>query len=122
MESLSERLERLNPGGISFVTPEEDDMMLMNTMKLAAKRAGERMGMKKGIKKGLKKGIEQGIEQGIAQGIEQGIEQGFERGTMESQKQIVENMLKVGVPLDDIVKYTNININLIKNIKKKMNI
>ncbi len=54
MESLSERLRRLNPGGISFVTPEEDDMMLMNSMKSAARKEGEESGMKKGAKESQK--------------------------------------------------------------------
>ena len=48
MESLAVRLGRLNPGGISFVTPEEDDRMMINTM--------QRMARESGLKKGLKKG------------------------------------------------------------------
>ena len=72
---------RLNPGGISFVTPEEDDMMLMNSMKSAARKEGEESGMKKGIAK----------------------------GTRESQKQIAINMLKDGLSFDVISKYTNLN-------------
>ena len=92
MESLSERLRRLNPGGISFVTPEEDDMMLMNSMKSAARKEGEESGMKKGIAK----------------------------GTRESQKEIIGNMLSMGLSLDTIAKYTNINKAIIENIRNEL--
>ena len=94
MESLSERLRRLNPGGISFVTPEEDDMMLMNSMKSAARKEGEESGMKKGIAK----------------------------GTRESQKEIIGNMLSIGLSLDTIAKYTNINKNIIESMRNELNI
>lgn len=101
MESLSKRLGRLNPGGISFVTPEEDDMMLMNSMKLAARRAGEESGMKKGMKRGLKQGIEQ--------------------GTKENQNRIIKNMLKMGLSFDSIEKYTSVDRNIIENINNELN-
>ena len=90
MESLSERLRRLNPGGISFVTPEEDDMMLMNSMKSAARKEGEESGMKKGVK--------------------------------ETQKEIIGNMLSIGLSLDTIAKYTNINKNIIESMRNELNI
>ena len=64
MESLAVRLGRLNPGGISFVTPEEDDKMMINTMKKMARERGLKEGLKEGLKKGRKEGQKIGHKDG----------------------------------------------------------
>ena len=61
MESLAVRLGRLNPGGISFVTPEEDDRMMINTMERLARESGLKKGRKEGRKEGQKMGRKDGI-------------------------------------------------------------
>ena len=65
----------------------------------------------KGFDNGVQVGLEQGIEQGIAQGIEQGLEQGI--------AQIVINMFRQNVPLEDISKFTALDIDKIKDIIEK---
>ena len=57
MESLAVRLGRLNPGGISFVTPEEDDRMMINTMERLARESGLKKGRKSIIKNLLQNGM-----------------------------------------------------------------
>ena len=64
----------------------------------------------KGFDNGVQVGLERGLEQGIAQGIEQGIEQGI--------KQVVINMFHQNVSLDDISKFTKLDIEKIKEIIK----
>ena len=54
------------------------------------------------------KGFEDGLQAGIEKGIEQGIEQ------------IISNMLKQNIPLEDIAKFTNIDIKKIKLIKNQI--
>ena len=63
-----------------------------------------------GYDKGLKEGIEQGIEQGITRGIEQGI--------MQERKEIVKNLLKNGVSIEQIAKITGLSKEEIENIIK----
>lgn len=61
MESLAVRLGRLNPGGISFVTPEEDDRMMINTMKKMARESGLKTGRKDGINFIIKNMLKNGM-------------------------------------------------------------
>jgi predicted transposase/invertase (TIGR01784 family) len=58
------------------------------------------------------------IREGIAQGIEQGIEQGVEQG----KEAVAENLLKCGVGLEVIVKSTELSIERIKEMAKKLNL
>ena len=88
MESLAVRLGRLNPGGISFVTPEEDDRMMINTMKKMARESG----LKEGQKIGRKDGI----------------------------NFIVKNMLQNGVAIEDIVRLTNVDKDLVEKVAREL--
>ena len=54
---------------------------------------------------GMAKGMEQGIKQGIKKGIEQGIEQGIER----EKKETAIEMLKDGMDIAIIQKYTKLD-------------
>ena len=56
---------------------------------------------------------DKGFEQGIKQGIEQGIEQ--------RNIEIVKAMLESNVPIKDIIKYTNLSMEEIKQLKKEEN-
>ncbi len=48
-------------------------------------------------------------EEGIEQGIEKGIEQGIKQGTSNEKKFIAKNLLKDGLPIDKISKYTGLS-------------
>ena len=74
--------------------------------------AGIKEGKKRGIKQGLKQGVEQGIEKGIKQGIEQGIEQGEKNRTIE----IAKKMLKQNIPIETIVKITELSEEELKKL------
>ena len=52
---------------------------------------------------------EEGLEQGIERGIEQGIKQGIKQGTSNEKKSIAKNLLKDGLPIDKISKYTGLS-------------
>lgn len=55
----------------------------------------------------------QGIEEGIKEGIEEGLQEGIQNGKLE----VVKNMLKDGVSIKDIVKYTGLSEEDILNAK-----
>ena len=65
-------------------------------------------GIAVGIEQGIERGIEQGIERGIERGIEQGIEKGIEKGRMEGILSTAKNLLRMGFPIEDVVKATGI--------------
>ncbi|MFP3410503.1 Rpn family recombination-promoting nuclease/putative transposase [Bacillus sp. SIMBA_074] len=55
---------------------------------------------------GLKRGIEKGLEKGLEKGMKQGIEQGIEKGKI----QLIRGMYEKGMPIEDIAKFTDLNI------------
>ena len=71
-----------------YMSKEEDDRKIRNTL------------IKEATEDGFNRGIEQGIEQGIQQGIQQGIEQ--------SKKEIVNNLLNTNMSISDISKIVNL--------------
>ncbi len=100
MESLAVRLGRLNPGGISFVTPEEDDRMMINTMKKMARERGLKEGLKEGLKKGRKEGQKIGHKDGI--------------------NFIIKNMLQNGVAIEDVVRLASVDKDLVEKVAREL--
>jgi predicted transposase/invertase (TIGR01784 family) len=60
--------------------------------------------------------VERGIKKGIERGIEQGIERGIERGII----QTALSMLKDGVELAVISKYTGFDTERVKMLEKEL--
>lgn len=76
-----------------YMSEEEDKRKIYNTeMKLARE---------KGLEEGKKEGIEQGIEQGLMQ--------------------TAKNMLDMGLNINDIVKATGLEKNIVENLRKQKN-
>ncbi|SDH84185.1 conserved hypothetical protein (putative transposase or invertase) [Desulfosporosinus hippei DSM 8344] len=65
-----------------------------------------------GMEKGMEKGIEKGIEKGMEKGIEKGIEKGMEKGKLE----VAENLLRLGMGIDMIIKATGLSEEEIRKI------
>lgn len=80
------------------------------SIELGMKR-GLAEGLEKGLEQGLTQGLEQGLEQGLTQGLEQGLTQGLEQGRSEGRRQgkslIILEMIKNGLSLDDIARFTS---------------
>ena len=57
----------------------------------------------------MKDAYEEGMEQGIEQGLEQGLKQGIEQGKQE----LVLNMLRTGISIEEIASMTNLSADLI---------
>lgn len=94
VQKYMEKLNKVNQDPVfrEYMSKEEDDRKIRNTF------------------------IKEGLEQGIAQGIEQGIKQGFEKGAKETSIEIVKNMLKDNIPLENISKYTKLPIDELNNL------
>lgn len=58
--------------------------------------------------KGIEKGIEEGLEKGKQEGIEEGI------------KKVAKNMIEKGASNEDIAEFTELSIEEVERIRKKM--
>ena len=74
------------------LTPEEDERKLFNTRMHLAEKKGRELG----IKLGIERGIEQGIEQ--------------------NKIEMIKNFYKIGTPIEDIAKASNLSIDEINKI------
>lgn len=63
---------------------------------------------------------EEGIEIGIEIGIEKGIEKGIGKGEDRKAIKVAEKMLKRGDSIEDVVDITELPIDTVMEIKKKM--
>lgn len=97
-----------NPEFFEYMSAEEDNRKIENSIR--------REMTEKGLKEGLEKGLKQGLEQGLAQGLEQGIEQGIEEGIEQTKLDIACNMLKDGLDIDFIAKYTGLDKSTIQKM------
>ena len=64
---------------------------------------------KEGLEEGIEQGIEKGMEQGIEKGREEGIEKGREEGAYNKQLDIVRNLKKMGLSVEQIIKATGLS-------------
>lgn len=67
---------------------------------------GEQLGLKKGEELGLKKGEELGLKKGEARGLK--------KGKYEASLDIAKAMMKAGIPIEDIIKFTGLTETEIK--------
>ena len=80
-------------------------------------KVGHSEGLKEGLEKGHKQGLSDGLKQGIEKGIEKGIEQGIEQGKKENNLAIAKKMLEEKIPLETIIKITNLSKGDVENLK-----
>ena len=70
-----------------------------------------------GYDKGLKVGHSEGLKEGLEKGQKQGIEKGIEQGKKENNLSIAKKMLEEKIPLETIIKITNLSKKDIENLK-----
>ena len=99
MENLAKKLDRMDANEFWYITPEEDEIMILNAEKAMARKDG--------------------LEEGRAEGLAQGRAQGLAEGKEEAQGEIIRNMLNNGFSSEDIAKYTNADIDKVKEIESK---
>ena len=104
VEKYMKEIERVNddPDFHEYMSAEEDNRKIENSIRSSM------------IRKGLKEGLEKGIKQGISQGIKQGTQTGIEQ----EQQRIVYTMLDQGLDIKEIAKYTKISENSIEKYQK----
>ncbi|WP_257156150.1 Rpn family recombination-promoting nuclease/putative transposase, partial [Bacillus thuringiensis] len=62
---------------------------------------------------------EVGKEEGLQEGIEKGIEKGMEKGKLAEREQLIRGMHKNGMDIEDIAKFTNMDISEIRHMLGK---
>lgn len=60
------------------------------------------------------------IEESMEEGLEQGLEQGIEQGSRDTKFGIAKNMLKADISINQIMEFTGLSENKIKNIKNSL--
>ena len=108
VEKFMEEVKRVNedPDFHVYMSVEEDNRKIENSIR-------EEM-----IEKGLKEGMKKGMEKGLEQGLEQGIEKGVKQGKKDANKQVVVTMLEQGLDVNTISKYTKLDLDFIKKCQE----
>ncbi len=73
-----------------------------------------------GFKQGMKRGIEEGIEKGLKEGIKKGIKKGIEQGSLKEKQKVAIALLKIDLDINLIQQTTDLSIEEIKNLEKKL--
>ena len=107
VDKYMNNLENINkePTFREYMSYEEDQRKIRNTL------------MQEGYKEGIEKGLKDGIKQGIEQGIEKGIEQGIKQGAKENSIIIAKKLLDLGINKEDIIKSTGLSMEELESIK-----
>ena len=66
---------------------------------------------------GYDKGLKVGHSEGLKEGLEKGHKQGIEQGKKENNLSIAKKMLEEKIPLETIIKITNLSKEDIENLK-----
>ncbi|MED3089773.1 ATPase, partial [Bacillus toyonensis] len=61
-------------------------------------------------------GIEEGMEKGLQEGIEKGKEVGIQEGKLAEREQLIRGMHKNGMDIEDIAKFTNMDLSDVRHI------
>ena len=80
----------------------------------SARENGTKRGQELGLKQGKDLGLKQGKELGLKQGKELGLKQGQEQGLKEGKREIARKLLKMKMPIEEIIKITGLSENDIK--------
>jgi len=77
-------------------------------------------GMEKGVEIGMEKGVEIGMEKGVEIGMEKGVEIGMEKGAAKELQKVALEMLKVGIPLTQIMVCTGLTEIQLQELKAEL--
>ena len=112
-----EELNKINKDYVfrEYMTKEEDDEKMLNTLVSRAKKEG----LEQGISQGIEQGIEQGISKGIQQGIKQGIERGLQQGIEQNKKEFINKLISKNYTIKQISELLEMKENEIEKILKQ---
>ena len=98
VKKYMQEIERVNeePEFREYMSAEEDNRKIENTMKRFWKEEAEKEGREKGIKEGREEGIKEGREEGREEGIKEGI------------KETARKMKEENISIDLIIKTTSL--------------
>lgn len=77
---------------------------------------------RKALREGLKEGREKGRKEGIKEGRKEGRAEGMKEGMKEGKLETANQLMSAGVPLELIVKATNLTEQQILNYRKKFSV
>jgi predicted transposase/invertase (TIGR01784 family) len=69
-----------------------------------------------GRQEGLQKGLQKGLREGLQKGLQEGRQEGLRDGRQEEKLEVAENLLRMNMPVDDIVKATGLPLDEVKRL------
>ena len=60
------------------------------------------------MRKGMQQGMQEGMRKGIQEGMQEGMRKGMQQGISERNIEIAKNLVKLGMPLQQIVAATGL--------------
>ena len=70
-------------------------------------------------KSSIKYATKTGLQQGLEKGLEKGLEQGLEQGEWKEKLKIIENAIRIGLPMQTIIELTGLDEEQISSLLPK---
>ncbi len=112
------RRDKLTDEDFAYIADEKKTWEEVERMERGIYEDGKKDGEKLGIEKGEKIGIEKGEKIGIEKGEKIGIEKGEKIGIEKGQAELVLNMIKNGMDIESIAKFSGLSQSKIAEIIK----
>ncbi|WP_041304127.1 RpnC/YadD family protein [Kyrpidia tusciae] len=68
---------------------------------------------------GMQEGLQKGLQEGLQKGLQEGLQKGLQQGRQEGKRELVEQMLRRGVSVTDIVKLTGMPEEEVEAIRRE---
>ena len=65
---------------------------------------------------GKEEGLQEGLQKGKQEGIQEGIQEGLQKGKQEGVYSVAKNLLRINIPMENIVEATGLTIEEIRNL------
>jgi len=75
---------------------------------------------KEGMEKGIREGIKEGLEEGLQKGLQKGLQEGLQEGIIKGKKKTAKNLLKLGLPIEQIAKTAELSVEEVVQLKREI--
>ena len=107
---------------------EDDEMRILAEIHAKARmdeydriKTAESIGLQKGRVEGLQEGRVEGLQKGRVEGLQKGRVEGIQEGRIEGKLETATNLIKIGMPIEQIIEVTKLTIKQIDELKEKLN-
>ncbi|MCK9443949.1 MAG: Rpn family recombination-promoting nuclease/putative transposase [Tissierellaceae bacterium] len=120
LEKLVERSETIKMAKEMLEKISGDELLRQKYYAREKARLDEISRIKYAESKGYETGLEKGLAEGIEKGIEKGMEKGMEKGIEKEKREMARELLKDGMEVALVAKYTKLAVEEIENIQREI--